>query len=68
MEDYTNLVIKPKDRLFEVNLKEIWQYRDLFSMFVKRDIVTQYKQTILGRVVFYPAVVHHGDVCWCLAE
>ena len=52
MEDYTT-VIKPKDRLFEVNLKEIWQYRDLFSMFVKRDIVTQYKQTILGPAWFF---------------
>ena len=36
-----------------VNLKEIWQYRDLFSMFVKRDIVTQYKQTILGPAWFF---------------
>ncbi|MBP1638253.1 MAG: type transporter, partial [Bacteroidetes bacterium] len=45
--EYTT-IIKPKNRLFEVNLKEIWQYRDLFTMFVKRDIVTQYKQTVLG--------------------
>lgn len=50
--EYTT-IIKPKDRLFEVNLKEIWQYRDLFSMFVKRDIVTQYKQTILGPAWFF---------------
>ena len=52
MEEYTT-VIKPKDKLLEVNLKEIWQYRDLFSMFVKRDIVTQYKQTILGPAWFF---------------
>ena len=45
--EYTT-IIKPKNRLFEVNIKEIWQYRDLFTMFVKRDIVTQYKQTVLG--------------------
>lgn len=46
-------VIKPKNKLFEVDLKEIWRYRDLFSMFVKRDIITQYKQTILGPAWFF---------------
>lgn len=45
-------VIKPKNNLFEVNLKEIWQYRDLISLFIKRNIITQYKQTILGPVWF----------------
>lgn len=46
-------VIKPKNKLFEVDFKEIWQYRDLYTMFVKRDIITQYKQTILGPVWFF---------------
>ena len=41
-------VIKPRNGLFEVNLKEIWEYRDLLSLFVKRTITVQYKQTILG--------------------
>ena len=41
-------VIKPKNKLFQVNLKEIWNYRDLLTLFVKRDIKVQYKQTILG--------------------
>lgn len=41
-------VIKPRNRLFEVNLKEIWDYRDLLSLFVKRTITVQYKQTVLG--------------------
>jgi len=50
--EYTT-VIKPKNKLFEVDFKEIWQYRDLFSMFVKRDIITQYKQTILGPAWFF---------------
>ena len=45
-------VIKPKNKLFEVNLKEIWQYRDLISLFIKRNIITQYKQTILGPAWF----------------
>lgn len=41
-------IIKPKNKLFELNLKEIWDYRDLLNLFVKRDITTSYKQTILG--------------------
>jgi lipopolysaccharide transport system permease protein len=45
--------IKPKNKLFEVDFKEIWNYRDLFSLFVKRDIITQYKQTILGPSWFF---------------
>ena len=51
-------VIKPRTGLFEVNLKEIWDYRDLMSLFVKRNIITQYKQTILGPLwyVIQPAI------------
>ena len=41
-------VIKPKTGWFDINLKELIQYRDLISMFVKRDFKTLYKQTILG--------------------
>lgn len=40
--------ITPKNKFFSLNLKEVWQYRDLLMLFVKRDIVTVYKQTILG--------------------
>lgn len=46
-------IIKPKNKLLQVDLKEIWQYRDLLSMFVRRDIVTQYKQTILGPAWYF---------------
>ena len=46
-------VIKPQNKLWSVDFKEIWRYRDLFSMFVKRDIITQYKQTILGPAWFF---------------
>ena len=51
-------VIKPKEKLFDIDFKELWKYRDLFSMFVKRDIITQYKQTILGPAWFFiqPAI------------
>lgn len=41
-------VIRPKEKLFSVDFKEIWQYRDLLTLFVKRNIITQYKQTVLG--------------------
>lgn len=41
-------VIKPREKLLAVNLRELWNYRDLCSLFVKRNITTQYKQTILG--------------------
>lgn len=40
--------IKPKDNFFSLHLKEVWKYRDLLFLFVKRDVVTVYKQTILG--------------------
>lgn len=42
--------ITPKNRLLELNLKEVWRYRDLLMLFVKRDIITLYKQTILGPI------------------
>ncbi|NJY63622.1 ABC transporter permease [Salinimicrobium sp. CDJ15-81-2] len=45
--------ISPKRKLIDLNFKEIWQYRDLLIMFVKRDIVTVYKQTILGPLWFF---------------
>ena len=40
--------ITPKNKFFSLNLREVWQYRDLLFLFVKRDIVTVYKQTVLG--------------------
>ena len=46
-------VIKPKSSLLEIDFKELWRNKDLFSMFVKRNIVTQYKQTILGPTWFF---------------
>ena len=41
-------IIKPKEKLLQVDFKELWRYRDLTSLFVRRNITTQYKQTILG--------------------
>ena len=51
-EDWT-LVIKPEKGLLDVDIKGIWRYRDLWYMYVKRDIVTVYKQTILGPLWFF---------------
>ena len=45
-------VIRPKEKLLAVDLAEIWRYRDLMLLFVKRNIITQYKQTILGPLWF----------------
>ena len=47
MDKYT-LIITPHQKLWSVDFKEIWRYRDLIQLFVKRNIVVQYKQTILG--------------------
>ncbi|MCF8342712.1 MAG: ABC transporter permease [Chitinophagaceae bacterium] len=43
-----DLEIKPQAHLLDINLREVWRYRDLLWMFVKRDFTAQYKQTILG--------------------
>ncbi|AVI51415.1 ABC transporter permease [Pukyongia salina] len=44
--------ITAKRKMIDLNFKEIWRYRDLLILFVKRDIVTVYKQTILGPLWF----------------
>ena len=45
--------IKSNNSLFSINVKEIWHYRDLLLMLVKRDFITFYKQTILGPIWFF---------------
>lgn len=52
MADDWTLVIRPKKRLLDLDLKGLWRYRDLWYMYVRRDIVTLYKQTILGPLWF----------------
>ena len=47
-EEKWDIVIKPREKLLSVDFGELWRYRDLCSLFVKRNIVVQYKQTILG--------------------
>jgi lipopolysaccharide transport system permease protein len=50
-EEWT-MIIRPKKNLLDINLKELWQYRDLIALFVKRDFVSKFKQTILGPLWF----------------
>ena len=47
-KQYWTMRIRPHERLWHIDLGEIWRYRDLIELFVKRNIVVQYKQTILG--------------------
>lgn len=50
--NYWNTVITPKDRLLTIDWKEIWRYRDMYSLFVERSFKTAYKQTVLGPLWF----------------
>ena len=51
--EHWDSVIKSKHSLFDINLKELWHYRDLLVLFVRRDFVTVYKQTLLGPLWFF---------------
>jgi len=42
------MIIRPQEKLWKVNLKEIWDYRDLIELFVRRNVIVVYKQTVLG--------------------
>ena len=46
--DRFDVVIVPKTGWFDINLQELWKYRDLITLFVKRNFISLYKQTILG--------------------
>jgi len=48
-----DLVIEGTNSLFDLKFKDVWRYRDLLTMFVKRDFVSFYKQTILGPIWFF---------------
>ena len=46
-------VIQPKTNLLDLGLKDVWRYRDLVMLFVRRDFVSTYKQTVLGPIWFF---------------
>ena len=48
-----DLKIKPKNSLFDLQLKSVWNYRDLLWLLVRRDFVSFYKQTVLGPIWFF---------------
>jgi lipopolysaccharide transport system permease protein len=48
-----DLIIEPQTSLLDLNLKDVWRYRDLLWLLVKRDFVSFYKQTILGPLWFF---------------
>jgi lipopolysaccharide transport system permease protein len=53
IEEHWDLVIEGKTTLFDLKFQDVWRYRDLLVMFVKRDFVSFYKQTILGPLWFF---------------
>jgi len=57
-EEHWDMEITPKNNLFNLKLKDVWQYRDLLILLVRRDFVSFYKQTVLGPVWFFiqPAI------------
>ncbi len=52
-----SLVIEPREKWWNLHLRELWNYRDLILIFVRRDIVAVYKQTILGPLWFFLAPI-----------
>jgi len=52
MSENWSSIITPKTKWYKININEIWEYRDLIAIFVKRDIISIYKQTILGPIWF----------------
>jgi lipopolysaccharide transport system permease protein len=52
-EEKWDLEIRPQNHLFELHLADVWRYRDLLVLLVRRDFVSFYKQTILGPLWFF---------------
>lgn len=53
LEQKWDLEIKPRNGLLKLNLIDVWNYRDLLVLLVRRDFVSFYKQTILGPLWFF---------------
>jgi lipopolysaccharide transport system permease protein len=52
-KEYWNIVIEPAESMFNLKIKQAWNYRDLFWLLVRRDFVSFYKQTVLGPLWFF---------------
>ncbi|MEA3326932.1 MAG: ABC transporter permease, partial [Chloroflexota bacterium] len=51
-EQNWDLIITPRKKWYDLQLADVWRYRDLIALFVRRDFVSRYKQTILGPLWF----------------
>ncbi|MGE0567974.1 MAG: ABC transporter permease [Bacteroidia bacterium] len=51
--EHWDLIIKPQNKWYQIDLAAIWRYRDLLMLLVRRDFVSVYKQTILGPIWFF---------------
>lgn len=51
-DEYWTSIIQPRSGWFDISFKDIWKYRDLIFLFVRRDFVSIYKQTVLGPIWF----------------
>lgn len=51
-QDNWDLIITPRKKWYDLQLREVWRYRDLIALFVRRDFVSRFKQTILGPLWF----------------
>src|SRR3954454_21638246 len=51
-DEQWDMIIEPRNSLLDLRLKDVWQYRDLLWLLVRRDFVSFYKQTILGPLWF----------------
>lgn len=52
-KQYWDIILVPEKKWFDLKLKEVYRYRDLLMLFVKRDIISFYKQTILGPIWYF---------------
>lgn len=52
-DEHWDLIITPQKSWFDLQLRQIWRYRDLLMLFVRRDVVAFYKQTILGPLWYF---------------
>lgn len=52
-DEQWDIVITPRKHLFDLQLREVWRYRDLLTLFVRRNVVAEYKQTILGPLWYF---------------
>src|SRR5437764_11171124 len=52
-KQHWDLVVKAQDRIFNLHIRDLWHYRDLLMLLVRRDFVSFYKQTIFGPLWFF---------------